>query len=59
MTATRQTLRRIALEAALALALGTALMHAAAAAPAATADAPAQTQDAATPVHAFVGEGWG
>jgi hypothetical protein len=64
MTATRQTLRRIVLQAIFGIALGTALIPIAAAAPTATPDAPAQSsaaqsQDAAAPVHAFVGEGWG
>ena len=58
MTAT-QTLRRIALQALVALALGSALIGTAAAAPATTPDAPAQAQDATAPVHAFIGEGWG
>jgi hypothetical protein len=59
---TTQTLRRIALQALVVLALGSALIGTAAAAPA-TRDAPAQAagqaQDAPAPVHAFVGEGWG
>lgn len=59
MTTTRHTFRRIALQVMFGMALGTALLNAAAAAPAATQDAPAQSQDAAAPVHAFVGEGWG
>ena len=58
MTATR-TARQIVLQTLFAVALGTALINAAAAAPAATPDAPAQSQDAAAPVHAFVGDGWG
>ena len=64
MTATAtQTLRRIALQALVVLALGSVLIGTAAAAPATTPDAPAQAagqaQDATAPVHAFVGEGWG
>ncbi|MBN9508452.1 MAG: hypothetical protein J0I21_04945 [Alphaproteobacteria bacterium] len=67
-TTTAQTFRRIALQALVVLALGTALIGTAAAAtpdaPAqvpvqAAVQAPGQAQDAATPLHAFIGEGWG